>query len=281
LEGRAFARDAYDLASQRIYLQQKHPTIMTPASDSRALPKVLSLEGRRALVAGAASGIGRAAAVSLAELGADLVLADRAPLDEVCAEVEATGRTALALHGDLTDERFLQRIIASGPYFSFAHVAGVFRGPKGASPEEEFDFVMRVNVRAPLILGNALIEQMNGGYIVLVGSTAGRSGAGRFGTPIEYATYAASKGGVHTLVRVLARRAAEKNVMVNGVAPGLVQTPLLDSVRPNAAATESVKPGTRAADPKELGWPIALLCSPMASFISGAIVDVNGGSFIG
>jgi 3-oxoacyl-[acyl-carrier protein] reductase len=268
LEGRAFARDAYDLA-------------MTAENGSRALPKVLSLEGRRALVAGAASGIGRAAAVSLAQLGADLVLVDRAPLDAVCAEVEATGRAALPLHGDLTDERFLQRIIATGPYFSFAHVAGVFRGPQGASPEEEFDFVMRVNVRAPLILASALIEQMNGGYIVLVGSSAGRSGAGRLGTPIEYATYAASKGGVHTLVRVLARRAAEKNVMVNGVAPGLVQTPLLDSVRPNAAATESVKPGKREADPKELGWPIALLCSPMASFICGAIVDINGGAFIG
>jgi 3-oxoacyl-[acyl-carrier protein] reductase len=254
---------------------------MTPGSGSLALPKVLSLEGRRALVAGAASGIGRAAAVSLAQLGADLTLTDRAPLDAVRAEVEAVGRRALVLQGDLTDEDFLQRTIATGPYFSFAHVAGVFRGPEGASPEEAFDFVMRVNVRAPLILASALIDQMNGGYIVLVGSSAGRSGAGRLGTPIEYATYAASKGGVHTLVRVLSRRAVERNVVVNGVAPGLVQTPLLDSVRSSTAAAESVKPGTRAADPKELGWPIALLCSPMASYISGAIIDINGGSFIG
>jgi 3-oxoacyl-[acyl-carrier protein] reductase len=235
---------------------------------------VLSLEGRRALVAGAASGIGRATAVCLAELGADLVLADRAPLDAVRAEAEAVGRAAIALHGDLTDEAFLQRIIASGPYFSFAHVAGVFRAPEGASPQEAFDFVMHVNVRAPLILASALIEQMSGGYIVLVGSSAGRSGAGRLGTATEYATYAASKGAVHTLVRVLARRAAEKNILVNGVAPGVVRTPLLDSVLPE-------KTGLRSADPKELGWPIALLCSPMASYISGAIVDINGGSFIG
>lgn len=140
---------------------------------------------------------------------------------------------------------------------------------------------MHVNVRAPLILANALIEQMDGGYIVLVGSSAGRSGAGRLGTASEYATYAASKGAVHTLVRVLSRRAAEKNILVNGVAPGVVRTPLLDSVRPDQVATDGVKPAGRSADPKELGWPIALLCSPMASYISGAIVDINGGAFVG
>ena len=83
------------------------------------------------------------------------------------------------------------------------------------------------------------------------------------------------------MVRVLSRRAAEKNILVNGVAPGVVRTPLLDSVRPELAATESVKPGVRPADPKELGWPIALMCSPMGSYISGAIVDINGGAFIG
>jgi 3-oxoacyl-[acyl-carrier protein] reductase len=254
---------------------------MNTGSGNLALPKALSLQGRRALVTGAASGIGRATAVCLAELGADLVLADRAGLDAVRAEVDAAGRTALALQGDLTDEAFQQRIMATGPYFSVAHVAGVFRGPEGASAQEAFDFVMRVNVRAPLILASALLEQMSGGYIVLVGSTAGRSGAGRFGTETEYATYAASKGALHTLVRVLARRAAEKNVVVNGVAPGLVRTPLLDSVRPHAEAADRVKPGIRPADPKELGWPIALLCSPMASYISGAMLDVNGGSFIG
>jgi 3-oxoacyl-[acyl-carrier protein] reductase len=253
---------------------------MNTPRGNRTLPNALSLHGKRALVAGAASGIGQATAVCLAELGADLVLADRAALDDTRAQIEAAGRTASLLQGDLADEGFLQRIVASGPYFSFAYVAGVFRAAQDASPQDAFDFVMHVNVRAPLILASALIEQMSGGYMVLVGSTAGRSGAGRFGTETEYATYAASKGALHTLVRVLARRGAARNVLVNGVAPGLVRTPMLDSLRP-PNATDGAKSGIRPAEAQELGWPIALLCSPMASYISGAIIDVNGGSFIG
>jgi 3-oxoacyl-[acyl-carrier protein] reductase len=250
----------------------------------RALPRVLSLEGRRALVVGAASGIGRATALCLGELGAALVLADRSPLHEVCEEIRQAGGTALALQGDLTDEAYLKRLVDNGPYFSFAHIAGVFRGPSGISSKEAFDFVMHVNVRAPLILGSALIEPMSdqgGGYMVLVGSTAGRSGEGRFGDPVEYATYAASKGGVHSLVRVLSRRAVSKNILVNGVAPGVVRTPLLDSVSTASTANKKPSPLGRAADARELGWPIALLCSPAASFMSGAVLDINGGSFVG
>jgi len=249
-----------------------------------ALPSALSLAGRRALVTGAASGIGRATALCLAELGADLVLADREQLDPVRAEVEALGRSATALQGDLTDEVYLQQIVAHGPYFSFANVAGVFRGPSERSPADEFDFVMHVNVRAPLVLASAIIEQMDpavGGYVVLVGSSAGRSGGGKLGTPTEYATYAASKGALHSLVRALSRRAAERNVLINGVAPGVVRTPLLDSVSPDLATKQTVTPLGRAADAREIGWPIALLCSPAASFMSGAIVDINGGSFVG
>ena len=251
---------------------------------TRSLPKLFSLEGRRALVVGAASGIGRATALCLAELGATLVLADRSRLDAVCDEIKRARGNALALQGDLTDEGYLKRIVDNGPYFSFAHIAGVFRGPSGISSKEAFDFVMHVNVRAPLILGSALIEQMSaqgGGYMVLVGSTAGRSGEGRFGDPIEYATYAASKGGVHSLVRVLSRRAVSKNILVNGVAPGVVRTPLLESVSSASTANRKLSPLGRAAEAHELGWPIALLCTPAASFMSGAVLDINGGSFVG
>ena len=248
------------------------------------LPSMLSLLGRRALVTGAASGIGRATALCLAELGADLVLADRAPLEALCSEIEGLGRSATALQGDLTDDAFLDRIVEGGPYYSFAYVAGVFRAPKGTSSGEAFDFVMHVNVRAPLVLGYTLIERAEpqaGGYMVFVGSSAGRSGKGRLGEQTEYVTYASSKGGLHSLVRALASKGAEKNILVNGVAPGVVRTPMLEDTAPHLMRSGEVSPLGRSADPMELGWPIALLCSPAASYVSGAILDANGGAFVG
>jgi 3-oxoacyl-[acyl-carrier protein] reductase len=254
----------------------------------RRLPNGLSLLGRRALVVGAANGIGRATARCLAELGADLVLVDRAPMDDLCKEIEDLQQSASALQGDLTDQAFLDRIIDGGPYYSVAYVAGVFSGSSGgysgSSAKDSFDFVMDINVWAPLALGYGLIERADpkaGGYMVFIGSQAGRTGKGRIGTATEYITYATSKGALHSLVRALASRGAEKNILVNGVAPGVVRTPMLDATAPHLKNSETVTPLGRSADPSELGWPIAFLCSPAASFISGAIVDVNGGSYVG
>ncbi|SEE77309.1 3-oxoacyl-[acyl-carrier protein] reductase [Rhizobiales bacterium GAS191] len=247
---------------------------------ARALPEALSLEGRRVLVTGAASGIGCATAHCLARLGADLVLSDRDPLDAVRGELTALGAAPAASQGDLRDDGCLHRLIESGPYYAFASVAGVFRG---SAPTEAFDHVMHVNVRAPLMLASAVLDQMNpevGGRIVLVGSSAGRTAGGRIGTQEEYAIYAASKGAIHTLVKALSHRAAARNVLINGVAPGVVLTPLLDAVAPELKTRRSANPLGRNAVPDEVAWPIALLCTPAASFISGAILDVNGGAFV-
>jgi len=157
----------------------------------KMLPKVLDLGGRRVLVTGAASGIGRATAVCLAALGANLMLTDRGSLDAVQSDLAAAGGRSESMRGDLTDEAFLERLIRSGPYYSFANVAGVFKGQEGHKPSEAFDFVMHVNVRAPLVLAMALIDQMGaqgGGFIVLVGSAAGRNGGASSGGAAEYAT---------------------------------------------------------------------------------------------
>lgn len=248
------------------------------------LPKDLSLSARRVLVTGAASGIGRATAVCLAELGADLVLSDIGAMDAVVADVKAAGSNAEAIRGDLTDDSYCKKLIDAGPYFSFANVAGVFEGRPGDDEAAAFDFVMHVNLRAPAMLSLAIIEQMGqngGGYVVLVGSAAGRNGGASNSPSPIYAAYAASKGGVHTLVRWLSRRAVGKNVLVNGVAPGVVRTPLFEHVSQDVKFDESALPIGRLAKPSELGWPIALMCSPAASYISGAILDVNGGTYLG
>lgn len=248
---------------------------------ARALPGPLSLEGRRVLVTGAASGIGQSTASCLASLGAQLVLTDRSPLDDTAAQVAAAGGPApTCIRGDITDDGLQEQLLAQGPYFALASAAGVFGGRPGMSPQESFEFVMGINVRATMKLASACVDQMireRQGYVVLVGSAAGRNGGGLPNDSQEYAAYAASKGGVHTLVRWLSRRAVGHGVLVNGVAPGIVATPLSATLKVDTG----ILPMKRVGRPEELGWPIAMLCTPMASFTSGAILDVNGGMFVG
>ena len=248
---------------------------------ARSLPAALSLEGRRVLVTGAASGIGQAGAACLGALGAQLVLTDRSALDETAALVTAAGAPSPhCIQGDFTDDAVQHTLLAQGPYFALASAAGVFAGKPGMNAQESFDFVMGINVRATMKLASACVDQMiaaREGYVVLVGSTAGRNGGGLPNDSQEYAAYAASKGGVHTLVRWLSRRAVGHNVLVNGVAPGIVATPLSATLKIDT----SILPMKRVGRPDELGWPIAMLCTPMASFTSGAILDVNGGMFVG
>src|SRR5690606_7995894 len=140
-----------------------------------------------------------------------------------------------------------------------------------------FRKVLEVNLIGPLNLARAVMTGMmerRKGRIVLVGSVAARSGGAAAGTQ---AHYVAAKGGVHSLVRWLSRRAIGHNVLVNGIAPGPVDT------RMNEGAGHDVRalPMGRMGHPDEIGWPIAFLCAPASSYISGAVLDVNGGTFVG
>jgi 3-oxoacyl-[acyl-carrier protein] reductase len=109
--------------------------------------------------------------------------------------------------------------------------------------------------------------------LVLVGSVAGRTGGTSVNTPPDYA---ASKGAVHALVKWLSRQGIRRGVLVNAVAPGPVETPMTRGF--DAAGG---LPLGRLGKPEELAWPIAFLCTPAASYLSGAILDVNGGAFVG
>jgi 3-oxoacyl-[acyl-carrier protein] reductase len=252
-------------------------TIM--ASSSKMLPASLSLQGHRALVTGAASGIGRATAIALAELGADLLLADRAPLAATKGVVEQLGANCDVAEGDLTSDAFVGELFAGSRIHAVAHCAAILEGRpwrEDRNWHDRFHRVMDINVRVPLTLATAAIDHMaahGGGSIVLVGSVAGRTGGTSVNTPPDYS---ASKGAVHALVKWLSRQAVGKGVLVNGVAPGPVQTPMTTGFTLGAQL-----PLGRMGRPEELAWPIAFLCTPAASYFSGAILDVNGGAFVG
>jgi 3-oxoacyl-[acyl-carrier protein] reductase len=243
------------------------------------LPAALSMDAKRALVTGAASGIGKATALVLAQLGADLLICDRASMDATREQVEAAGGSCSIAQGDLTDDAFLASLFTGDRLHALAHCAAIIDGrPWTEDPDwhGRFQRVMDINVRVPLQLASVATSHMaafGGGNIVLVGSVAGKTGGTSLNTPPDYS---ASKGAVHALVKWLSRNAVGRGVLINAVAPGPVETPMTRGF--NLGPT---LPMGRIGRPEELAWPIAFLCTAAASYLSGAILDVNGGAFVG
>jgi 3-oxoacyl-[acyl-carrier protein] reductase len=237
------------------------------------------MQGKRVLVTGAASGIGKATASVLAQLGAALLLVDRAPLATTQDEVAALGVACESSEGDLTDDSFLASLFAGSRLHAMAHCAAILEGRDWRNDKawrERFHRVMDVNVRVPLEITMRAIDHMaghGGGHIALVGSVAGKTGGTSLNTPPDYS---ASKGAVHALVKWTSRHGVTQGVMVNAVAPGPVETAMTrgSNLGPNL-------PLRRMGRAEELAWPIAFLCTPAASYLSGAVIDVNGGAFVG
>lgn len=243
------------------------------------LPAALSMQGKHVLVTGAASGIGKATALVLAQLGATLVISDRATMNQTQDEIQSGGGVCTLAQGDLTDDAFIASFFAGERINAVAHCAGILEGrlwTEDRAWHERFHRVMDINVRVPLQLAAAATDHMaahGGGNIALVGSVAGKTGGTSLATPPDYS---ASKGALHALVKWLSRNAVGRGVLVNAVAPGPVETPMTrgSDLGPNL-------PMGRMGRAEELAWPIAFLCTSAASYLSGAILDVNGGAFVG
>lgn len=243
-----------------------------------SLPSRLRLAGRRIVVTGAAGGIGQATACVLASLGAQLVLVDTASLDAMGAKLPAGAPEPETIEVDLLTVGAIDRLFAGGRVHALVHCAAIIP----ARPwHEDTDRVARfertaaVNIRLPIEIGFASIDHMaanGGGKVVFLSSVAGWSGGTTPATPPDYV---ASKGSILSLVRLLARRGAPSGVLVNGVAPGPVDTPF--------SAGSTYPPGTfplgRMAEADEVAWPCAFLCTDAASYLSGEIINVNGGLF--
>ena len=246
------------------------------------MKNAIDLSGRRILLTGAAGGIGAATARACAALGVgELVLADVGPMDDIVAELRAQNIAASAHQCDLSLRKDNAELIAAaGPLDAAVACAGICPLEEDWLDDPDWDDVfhrvMDVNLLGPIHLCRELLPAMaarGGGQIVLIGSIGGRMGGT---SPIVQPHYIASKGGVHALIWWLAQRAAPQGVLVNGIAPGPIATAM-------TATTDYPKekyPLGRIGEPEEIAWPAAFLCSPAASYFSGAILDVNGGLFV-
>ncbi len=238
----------------------------------------MQMHGQRILIVGV-GGIGAPTAEICAQCGAELVLADlRAPTAIASAMKAKYGAQTSAYAVDIGSSDSIRTLCASAKNIDGLIIAsGILPEEADMLPgtsewEESFASVFDINVRGPMMLAQLVLADMisrSTGRIVIIGSIAGRNGG-----LLSGAQYAASKGALHAFVRWLALRAAPHGIPVNAVAPGATATPML------ATRHVDVKkiPLGRLADPIEIARVVSLLASPAASYMHGAIVDVNGGA---
>ena len=234
-------------------------------------------DNQEVVIAGAAGGIGQQIARLLADAGAALHLLDIRDPAHTREANAACGGFASVHRCNVARRAEVDAIAAQiGPVDVLVDAAGIWPHDDWMSPDwdEAFDRVIDVNLRGPINLVRAFMPAMierRYGRIVLCGSIAGWTG-GLMSSP----HYVASKGGIHALVRWFAQHAMPHGVCVNGVAPGPVVTPMTHD------ANHDLKrfPLGRLAEPEEVAHAMRFLCSPDASYVSGTVVDVNGGIYM-
>jgi 3-oxoacyl-[acyl-carrier protein] reductase len=249
---------------------------------------VISLTSKRALVTGGSRGIGAATALLLARCGADVVIGYRtrdADAENVVARMREMGVRAAAHAADIGTregaESLVDRAVAElGGLDVFVGNAGIWPSEEVALSDMSDDRWRRTlveNLDSVFYTSRAVARRMSpGGRIVLVASTAGQRGEA------FHADYAATKGAIISLTKSLVGELASRDITVNCVAPGWVDTemcadPFAAGGRERIAAAI---PLGRVACPDDIAGPIVFLCSPLARHVTGEILNVNGGSVL-
>ncbi len=248
---------------------------------------MIVLPGKTAVVTGGSRGIGRATALLLAEVGADVAITYHTRAGEaeaVVRQIEGRGRRGMSAGGDHADPAVVERIFAEvdrrfGRLDLFVANAGVWpveEVPLGAMSEERWRRTAAANLDAVFLTTRAALRRMTaGGRVVLVSSTAGQRGEA------GHADYAATRGALIALTKSLAIEYAP-GIAVNCLAPGWVDTEMAapayrDGGRERIAATI---PLGRIAPPEDIAGPIVFLLSDLARHITGEVLNVNGGSVL-
>jgi 3-oxoacyl-[acyl-carrier protein] reductase len=243
-----------------------------------------------AWVTGSSTGIGRAVAIELAAGGRRVVVHYHASEDEardVVKEIEGSGGEASLVGGDVSDADEVGRMVGEiqdryGRLDVLVNNAGslIERRKLSAMTEDLWERVMDVNLKSVYLVSVAvlpLMKRRGRGRIINMTSVAARNGGG----PGSVA-YATAKGGVSTLTRAMAKELVSENILVNGVAPGVITTPFHDRFTP-PDVRENLKntiPMGREGTPTETAGVVAFLASPAADYLVGEIIEVNGGQLI-
>jgi 3-oxoacyl-[acyl-carrier protein] reductase len=254
-------------------------------TDGSGLSKGLS--GRIALVTGASQGIGRACAIELAKVGATVALAARSvdKLEAVAAEITAAGGQARIYPLDVSSEESIKSCAKSvladlGKVEILVNNAGITRDGLALRMKlSDFDEVLRTNLTGAFLLTQAVISSMmkaRWGRVINITSVVGETGqAGQ-------ANYAASKAGLIGLTKSLAREFASRNITINAVAPGFIQTAMTEELtEAQKAAILSQVPLARYGKDTDIAAAVAFLASDAAGYITGHTLDVNGGMYMG
>ncbi len=245
------------------------------------------LNGRTALVTGASQGIGRATALELARHGAVVALAARSvdKLATVRAEITAAGGSAEVFPLDISSEESIKTVAKAiiaqmGPVHILVNNAGVTRdGLAMRMKVADWNEVLTTNLTGAFLLTQAVLSPMlreRWGRIINITSVVGETGqAGQ-------ANYAASKAGLIGLTKSLARELASRNITVNAVAPGFIQTAMTDVLtEEQKSAMLGVVPLGRPGTDADIATAVRFLASDDAAYITGHTLDVNGGLYMG
>lgn len=246
-----------------------------------------SVKDKVAVVTGGSKGIGRAIAITLAENGADVVIAARGQdaLDKTRSEIEATGRRCLAIPADMASEdawdQLINRTIATfGGVDILVNNAAAAPpyGPIARTDGADWDLVMRVNLKAPFVLSNLCRPSMKargGGSVIHV--TSNEAIRPTFGL----GCYSVSKGALVTLAQVCAKEWARDKIRVNCIAPGLVRTEMAAGlVEMTEKSGRYPNPMHRVAEPEEIAAIALYLASDAGSYATGQTFVVDGGETI-